>query len=48
MLRQAERKFGRLDAGTRRRVETADADEILRWADRLLTAQRLPDVFDGK
>ncbi len=48
VLRQAERKFGRLDAGTRRRIETADADEILRWADRILTARRLPDIFDGK
>ncbi len=48
VMRLAERKFGRLDAGTRRRIETADADEILRWADRILTARRLPDIFDGK
>ncbi|MCP4661369.1 MAG: hypothetical protein GY856_38695 [bacterium] len=48
VLRLTERRFGPLDAATRRRIETAESDEILRWADRILTAQRLPDIFDGR
>lgn len=45
LLRQLERKFGQLDAKTRRRVQSADAERLLDWGERVLTAERLEDVF---
>lgn len=45
LLRQLERKFGRLDPQTRKRVRDADAERLLEWGERVLTAQRLEDVF---
>jgi len=45
LMRQLERKFGSPKPAIRRRIETADADQLLKWADRLLTAERLSDVF---
>ncbi|HEV2843684.1 MAG TPA: DUF4351 domain-containing protein, partial [Thermoanaerobaculia bacterium] len=47
LLRQLERKFGRLDAQTRKRVRSADPQLLLAWGDRVLTAERLEDVFAG-
>ena len=47
LLRQLERKFGRLDAQTRKRVRSADAGRLLDWGERLLTAERLEDVFEN-
>ncbi|RZO56385.1 MAG: DUF4351 domain-containing protein [Sandaracinaceae bacterium] len=38
-------KFGALDAETERRVQGADEVELDRWAERVLTAERLADVF---
>ena len=48
LLRLLERKFGRLDAQTRRRVRGADAERLLDWGERMLTAERLEDVFESK
>lgn len=45
LLRLLERKFGRLDAPTRTRVRNADAERLLEWGERVLSAQRLEDVF---
>jgi len=45
LLRLLERKFGRLDARTRKLVRGADPQRLLSWADRVLTAERLEDVF---
>lgn len=50
LLRQLGQRFGALDAPTRRLVESADADRLLEWGDRILTAKRLEtssptDVF---
>ncbi len=45
LLRLLKRHFGDLDALTRQRVESADADRLLEWGDRILTAERLEDVF---
>lgn len=45
LLRQQERKFGRLDPQTRKRVRSADAERLLDWGERVLTAERLEDVF---
>ncbi len=47
LLRQLGRKFGRLDAQTRKLVRGADPQRLLHWADRVLTAERLEDVFAG-
>lgn len=45
LLRQLKRKFGRLDPETRTRVHGADTERLLAWGDRVLTAERLEDVF---
>jgi hypothetical protein len=45
LLRLLERKFGRLDARTRKRIRSADAERLLVWGERVLTAERLEDVF---
>jgi predicted transposase/invertase (TIGR01784 family) len=45
LLRQLERKFGRLDLQTLKRVRGADAARLLDWGERVLTAERLEDVF---
>jgi hypothetical protein len=47
LLRQLEWKFGPLDARTRARVHRAGPDRLLAWADRILTAERLEEVFEG-
>ena len=45
LLRQLEGRFGPLDEDTRARVSTGEADRLLEWGDRILTAKRLEDVF---
>ncbi len=45
LLRLLERRFGSLDTRTRQRIESADAETLLEWGDRILTAERLEDVF---
>jgi hypothetical protein len=45
LTRQLERKFGPLDAAVRSRIEQADSEQLLEWAERVLTAERLEDVF---
>jgi uncharacterized protein with von Willebrand factor type A (vWA) domain len=45
LLRQLERKFGPLDAPSRERIAAADPERLLDWADRILEASRLQDVF---
>ena len=45
LLRQLEIKFGQLEAPTRARVVAARPQSLMRWAERLLTAERLADVF---
>lgn len=45
LLRLLERKFGHLDPQTRKRVRSADAESLLDWGERVLTAERLEDVF---
>lgn len=47
LIRLLERKFGPLDASVRERVEASDADRLLLWGERILTAGRLVDVFAG-
>jgi len=45
LLRQLEVKFGKVDARTRMQVEAAAPERLLQWAERLVTAERLADVF---
>jgi hypothetical protein len=45
LLRQLRLKFGPLDAATEERVRSADADRLLEWGDRILSAERLEDLF---
>ena len=45
LLHQLEIKFGQLDGRTRARVAAAGPERLLQWAERLLTAERLADVF---
>ena len=46
LLRQIELKFGPPDDVVRKRVETADAETLLRWSERILTAASLDELFD--
>ncbi|HMY14722.1 MAG TPA: hypothetical protein PKA58_00265 [Polyangium sp.] len=46
LLRQLRLQFGPLPTGVLERIEAADGSSIERWSERLLTAQRLSDVFD--
>lgn len=46
LLRLMERKYG--PAAThahRRRIEQADAETLLEWSDRILTAETVEDMF---
>jgi Putative transposase, YhgA-like/Domain of unknown function (DUF4351) len=45
LLRQLRLKFGPLVPEIEGRVRSTDADRLLEWSDRVLTAERLQDVF---
>lgn len=45
LLRQFRLKFGPLDPETEKRVRSADADRLLGWSERILTAESLQDVL---
>lgn len=45
MLRQLRLKFGPLEPEIEDRVRSADADRLLAWGERVLTAESLQDVF---
>ena len=45
LTRQIQLKFGPLDEATEKRIAEADSETLLRWADRVLTAEKLSDVF---
>lgn len=45
LLRQLEKKFGRVDANVRTRIEEAQTDELLEWAERLVVAETLDEIF---
>ena len=38
-------KYGDLDEPTRKRIAEADSETLLRWADRVLNAEKIVDVF---
>ena len=45
LLRQIELKFGPPSAKVRQRIREADAETLLRWLERVLTADTLEAVF---
>ncbi len=45
LLRQLKLKFGPVDDQTRDRVHAASPVRLMAWAERVLTAETLPDVF---
>lgn len=45
ILRQLQKRFGPLPAGTEERVRAATESELARWTDRILDARSLADVF---
>ncbi len=47
LLRLLEHKFGSVDLKTRKRVRSATAERLLDWGKRVLTAERLEDVFEN-
>jgi predicted transposase YdaD len=44
LLRQLRLKFGEIPDEIRLRIEEADADTLLTWSERILTAERIEDV----
>ena len=47
LLEQLAQKFGTVSKEIQDRVSEADAETVLRWAKRLLDAERAEDLFDG-
>jgi hypothetical protein len=45
VLRQLQRRFGDLPAALHERLAAAEAEQLERWADRLLSATSLAEVF---
>ena len=45
LLRLLERRFGKVPKTYQTRITAADADTLLLWGERVLSAQRLADVF---
>ena len=48
LARQMTRKFGPLSEGVRRLIESADAEQLLEWGERFVTAGSVEEVFDEK
>ncbi|GIW94885.1 MAG: hypothetical protein KatS3mg110_2926 [Pirellulaceae bacterium] len=46
LLHQLRRKFGRVTKQVRERIRKADSPELLLWAERLITATKLADIFE--
>ena len=42
---QLRLRFGDLPAAVHQRIETADADTLLRWSERILTAATLDEIL---
>lgn len=46
LLRLLEKRFGTINETVRRKIESADAETLLTWSDRLLMAENVDEVFD--
>ena len=47
VLRQLRLKFGPMEPEIEDRVHSADADRLLEWSERILTAESLQEVFQA-
>jgi hypothetical protein len=47
LLRQLRRRFGELPPATVARLEAAESEVLEAWADQVITAQSLDEVFGG-
>ena len=45
LLRQLEWRFGTIDKTVRKRISATDAQTLLIWGERILTAQSVDEVF---
>ena len=45
LIKQLTHKFGTIDARTRRRIADASSKQLLNWAERILTADKIEEVF---
>ena len=48
LRRLLEKRFGPIPGDVEQRIDHATTDELLLWADRLLDANRLCDIFDSE
>lgn len=48
LIRQLNRRFGPLDAATLLRLQQADSDDLEHWADNILDAKTLDEVFASR
>ncbi len=48
LARMVMRKFGPLSQGVQQTIESADAEQLLEWGDRFVTARSVEEIFDGK
>jgi len=46
LLHQLETRFAPMEEATRTRILSATSDRLQEWAERILIARTLPDVFD--
>lgn len=46
LIRQLTRRFGPLDASVLQRLQQASSDDLECWADNILDAKTLDEVFD--
>ncbi len=47
LLRLCERRFGPVGEHVRERIDTADLDTLLVWAENIVVAATIDDVFGG-
>jgi hypothetical protein len=45
LIKLLERKFGTLDEEAQRRISDAGSDQLLNWAERILTSDNIDEVF---
>ncbi len=45
LFRLLERKFGKVSAKVKQKIEAADSDTLLEWGDKILNASTIDDVF---
>jgi flagellar biosynthesis/type III secretory pathway protein FliH len=46
LIHLLERRFGELPGEARREIQSADVETLLRWSERVLTAESLDEVLD--